>query len=188
MDEPTPAEDAAEVGTPGTTTVPAPGGGGWTSWPAGARRWVLGGVFVGGLVVGMLATGVLADSSPVYAGEPSAAAGDDRSGAGGLDEVDPNAAQALVNQPCLRALNVAQDTLAAGAALGEAASVLDPAQLDEAVRRLQPLQSRLDVDLAACRVVEVEAPALGGSSPSGTGGPAAGEPEAPESGSATPTG
>ena len=112
----------------------------------------------------------------------------DRAGAGRLDEVDPDAAQAVVNQACLRALNVAQDTLTAGAALGEAASGLDPAQLDEAVRRLQPLQSRLDVDLAECRVVEVEAPALEGNSPSGTTGPAAGEPEVPEPGSPTPTG
>ncbi len=173
MSEPSAAGGPRVEDAPDEDDVPGAARPPWTSWPTAARRWVLAGTFAGGLVVGILLTGVLADSSPVYAEESAAAVGDV---AGGLGTLDPDAEQAVVNQACLRALNVAQDALAAGAALGEAAAVLDPAQLDEAVRRLQPLQSRLDVDLADCRVVEVEGPGRADSSPGGTPGPATATP------------
>lgn len=156
----------------------------WADWPGASRRWLVAGTFVGGLVVGVLVTGLLADTSPVYAQEPPAVAATGGSPGVGLDDaLSSGADRAVVNQACLRALNVAQDALLAGEDLGVAAAALDPAQLDEAVGRLQPLQSRLDEDLAACRVVEVDEGE--GATPTGSTGAQTG---APTGSAATPTG
>ena len=59
----------------------------------------------------------------------------------------------MVNDACLRALNAAQDIYAAVDDLGEAASQLNAARLDEVIRQLQPLQERLRGNIQDCHVV-----------------------------------
>ncbi|WP_324277669.1 hypothetical protein [Blastococcus brunescens] len=83
-----------------------------------------------------------------------------------------------MNGACLGAFNAAEDAYGTMDELGQAAAALDAAQLDELVRRLQPLQRQLEADLAACRVTAIDDPPAEGSTP-GTGSP-------PRS-SATPT-
>ena len=109
---------------------------GWT-------RWLATGTFVLGLAAGVLLAGLLGQDPPVPTtaqgtGEATPTAPDEPTG--GL-EVDP---------ACLRALNAAQDIAGTVDDLGAAAAALDAAQLDEVVRRLQPLQERLEVNTAAC--------------------------------------
>lgn len=137
-----------------------PPGRGWTGWLSA-------GCFVLGLVTGVLLLGLLGQDAP--AGTTAEAPGT------ASRPVDPSSAPGAptgrveVNAACLRALNAAQDIAASVEDLGTAAAALDAAQLDEVVRRLQPLQARLQDSTAACEVT--------GSSPAEGAGPA---------GSATP--
>ena len=132
---------------------------GWT-------RWLATGTFVLGLVTGVLLVGLLGQDPPVptpaqgAAGAGAAAPTAPGDPTGGL-EVDP---------ACLRALNAASDIAGTVDDLGAAAAALDAAQLDEVVRRLQPLQERLEVNTAACEATA--------SVPTGT---------APPTGTPTPT-
>jgi hypothetical protein len=117
-----------------------PGDRGWT-------RWLSAGSFVLGLLAGVLLVGLLGQDPPRAPTPGSATA----SAAG-----DPPASTAEptgrveVNAACLRAINAAQDIAAVVEDLGTAAAALDAAQLDEAIRRLQPLQERLQENTAAC--------------------------------------
>ena len=86
-------------------------------------------------------------------------------------DLDPDAGPFQVNAPCLRAFNAAQDAYATMDDLGQAAAALDAAQLDEVVRRLQPLQQQLETELAACRVTAVDDPSDEESSPGATTSP-----------------
>lgn len=128
--------------------------------PGGARRavrWGLAaatfvvGLFVGGILVGLLSDdrslppegSVSAEPLPsADGGSPAPRSG---SAAGGTAEV-------LVNDACLRAVNAAQDVFGTVEDLGEAAADLNAARLDEAIRRLQPLQTRLQENLTGCEV------------------------------------
>lgn len=112
----------------------------WTGWLAA-------GTFVLGLVAGVLLLALLGT-------EPAAPTA--REAAAGPGPVGPGTASAEetgrveVNAACLRAINAAQDIAAAVEDLGTAAAVLDAAQLDEVIRRLQPLQDRLQENTADC--------------------------------------
>ncbi|WP_116451856.1 hypothetical protein [Blastococcus litoris] len=126
-------------------------------------------VFLLGLTLGAVTVGLLSDSAPLpAAGQPGADAGDGPLIDVDLDQ-DPGPFQ--VNAPCLRAFNAAQDAYVAMDDLGQAAAALDAAQLDEVVRRLQPLQQQLETGLAACRVTAVDDPSDEESSPGGTSSP-----------------
>ena len=103
------------------------------------------GLFAGGLVVGLLV-----EPAPPVAAD-IARPGDDGVPGGDLPEGGASAGF-LVNGPCLGAVNAAQDAYLVMDDLGQAAAALDAAQLDVVVRRLQPLQNRLEDDLDACRV------------------------------------
>ncbi|NEM08271.1 hypothetical protein [Geodermatophilus normandii] len=113
---------------------------GWT-------RWLSAGTFVLGVLAGVLLVGLLGQDPPTAApsGPAAASAPADAPAA----TAEPTG-RVEVNAACLRAINAAQDIAAAVEDLGTAAAALDAAQLDEAIRRLQPLQERLQVDTAAC--------------------------------------
>ncbi len=119
-------------------------GGAWWGWLAV-------GTFVLGLLAGALLAGLLGQTRPV-----APTAQDDppaQSPPGGPTPSTPEGADGTrVNEACLRAINAAQDVAAAVEDVGTAAAALDAAQLDEAIRRLQPLQQRLQENSADCRV------------------------------------
>lgn len=120
-------------------------------------------VFLLGLTLGAVAVGLLGDSAP----PPTAIQADAGPEGRGLiaADLDPEAGPFQVNGACLGAFNAAQDAYATIDDLGQAASALDAAQLDEVVRRLQPLQQQLEDDLAACRVTEIDDPSRESSTP-----------------------
>ena len=57
-----------------------------------------------------------------------------------------------MNAACLRTVNAAQDVFDVVEDLGEALSEFNAGRLDQVVRQLQPLQDRLQVNLAECDV------------------------------------
>jgi hypothetical protein len=61
-------------------------------------------------------------------------------------------AEARVNAACLAVINEAQDMYTVLTGLGQAVSDVDLQQLDDIVRRLQPIEARLGQDLQRCRV------------------------------------
>ncbi|MGY1838896.1 MULTISPECIES: hypothetical protein [unclassified Modestobacter] len=138
-----------DTDTDTSSRSPAPDGraGRAVRWWLAAATFVLG-IFTGGLLVGLLAEG----SAPVPRAAPVVPGADADVP---LPEAPPTGetAEVLVNAACLRAMNGAQDVVAAIDDLGEAASQLNAVRLDEVVRRLQPLQGRLRTDIAACVVV-----------------------------------
>jgi hypothetical protein len=113
---------------------------GWT-------RWLTLGTFVLGVVAGVLLLGLLGEDPPVSPRAQAVATGSAE--ASPAAPADPTGRVEL-NEACLRAINAAQDIAAAVDDLGAAAAALDAAQLDEVVRRLQPLQERLRENTAAC--------------------------------------
>jgi hypothetical protein len=58
----------------------------------------------------------------------------------------------MVNDACLRAINAAQDVYQQLGDLADAAQHLDAARLDEVIRQLQPLESRLRNSVPDCQV------------------------------------
>jgi hypothetical protein len=121
------------------------------------RGWLAPAVFVAGLLVGGVLVGVLRDDPPLPVAGSTAAATLPSEGADAEPAPDGSAAggtvELVVNDECLRAVNAAQDMARVVDDLGEAAADLDAARLDEVVRRLQPLQDRLQADVTACRAV-----------------------------------
>lgn len=102
------------------------------------------GLFIGGIVVGLASGGSADDlAGPTATVAPAAGSSIPSGGATG---------QVAVNASCLRAVNDAQDTYTAVNDLADAARTLNAARLDEIVRRLQPLQRRLEQDLRSCQV------------------------------------
>lgn len=121
-----------------------------------ARSWWLAtGTFVIGLFLGALIIGLLSTGSTTPAESPGAAAlgppvvtastGTAPAGSSDMNSI-------TVNDACLRAVNAAQDAHTALTDIGAAARQLNVAQLDEIVRRLQPLQKTLQANLTACRI------------------------------------
>lgn len=119
-----------------------------------AVRWWLAAVtFVVGLIVGGIAVGLVGTDPPSFsdgvaadtATPPASSSPAATTSAGATAEV-------MVNDACLRALNAAQDIYGSVNDLARAAGDLDVARLDEVIRQLQPLQSRLLDNLNACEV------------------------------------
>lgn len=109
--------------------------------------WVGTALFLLGLALGATGTAVLSSQSVRPVVEQ----------AGGTADVDPGPAPTragvLVTNGCLRAVNDAQDALVAIDDAAQAAAELNAAALDEVVRRLQPVQDRLQANLDGCQVV-----------------------------------
>jgi hypothetical protein len=127
-----------------------------TARPVHTRRlrwWVAGITFVAGFVFGVLAVGLLNATTPDFGG------GTRPGGAPAPSSLAPTpggsvpvVAEARVNAACLAVINDAQDMYAVLTTLPEAASDVDLQQLDDIVRRLQPIEARLGPDLQNCRV------------------------------------
>jgi hypothetical protein len=121
-------------------------------------------VFVVGLLAGAMTVAVL-DDEPVVV--ETAAAPEAGEGAAGPSFSPGDAsAEFVVSGACLTAVNAAQDTLLVVDDLGEAAAELDAARLDEIVRQLMPLETRLQRGLEACRLATEVDP--GGQQPAGS--------------------
>lgn len=142
------------------------------------RWWALTGAFLLGLMIGAVTIALLAGRTPV---PPSA----DPGAAGTSDPGRPAAAtpgspagvtgELAVNAACLRAINAAQDTEDVVDDLGEALAGMNAARLDEVVRRLQPLQDRLQVSIEDCQVVGQVPSRSPGQAPTPSGSPGASE-------------
>jgi hypothetical protein len=147
--------------------VPAPSAG--RTHTRRLRWWVAAITFVGGVVVGVLAVGLLSAGTPVFgSGGPGGGAAPTSSRAPGPDGV-PVVAQAQVNAACLSVINEAQDTYTVLTDVSEAAADVDLQQLDDIVRRLQPIEARLSQDLPDCEVdTSVQAGPSSGGSPQAT--------------------
>ena len=138
-------------------------------------------VFVAGLAVGAVVAGLMAADPVVVRTAEGPVAGD--AATGPTLPAEDAAAQFVVSGACLSAVNAAQDTLLLVDDVGRGAAELDAAALDETVRRLMPLQTRLQSGLQACRVaVEVSGGGTGTdepADPSGTPTPSSGAPASP---------
>jgi len=122
--------------------------------------------FVGGVVVGVIAVGLLSAGTPSFGtGAPGGGAAS-TSGLGPGPGGVPVVAQAQVNAACLSVINEAQDTYLVLTDVSEAAADVDLQQLDDIVRRLQPIEARLSQDLPNCEVdTSVQTGVPGGSTP-----------------------
>jgi hypothetical protein len=148
-----PAAEPAEPAEPGEPGEPAPAGdaAGRTGRASDIRTWwLVAPAFVLGLFAGAVTLGLLReDPPPVPATATEAPAGSGDSS--GSDGPAPGAsAEFTVNEACLRVVNETQDLVGIVGDLGDAAADLDISGLDDAIRRLQPLEGRLRKDLAAC--------------------------------------
>lgn len=118
------------------------------------RWWVAAITLVGGVLLGVLITALLIDTTPDFG--TTAADSAATPGGGGERPLDagtvPMTAEARVNVACLRVINEAQDVSRILSGVDEAANDMDLQQLDDIVRRLQPIDARLQRDLRACRV------------------------------------
>ena len=124
--------------------------------PAQTRRvrwWVAGITLVVGVVSGVVAVGLLSAGTPEFGTQAGPGAGTAASSAaptpGGTV---PVVAEARVNAACLAVINQAQDMYNILTGLGEAVTDVDLQQLDDIVRRLQPIEARLGEDLQRCEV------------------------------------
>lgn len=128
-----------------------------TPVPAHTRRlrwWVAGITFVVGFVFGVLAVGLLSAGTPDFGAraEPGGATASPSTLPPTPPGSVPVVAEARVNAACLAVINEAQDTYTVLTGLGEAVVDVDLQQLDDIVRRLQPIQARLGRDLQRCEV------------------------------------
>jgi hypothetical protein len=126
-----------------------------TAPPVQTRRlrwWIAAITFVAGFVFGVLAVGLLNATTPDFGTRPGGAPAPTPSLAPTPGGSIPVAAEARVNAACLAVINDAQDMYAVLTALPEAVADVDLQQLDDMVRRLQPIVARLGPDLQNCRV------------------------------------
>ncbi|MDK3255653.1 hypothetical protein [Blastococcus capsensis] len=140
-----PVADAAEA-------APAGDGAGRPGRTRGPRSWwLVAPAFVLGLFAGAVTLGLLReDPPPVPATATESPAGSDESPSDGGTPAPGARAEFTVNEACLRVVNGTQDLVDVVGDLGNAAADLDISGLDEAIRRLQPLESRLRDDLDGC--------------------------------------
>jgi hypothetical protein len=138
------------------SSSPDPGDQAATKPPVQTRRlrwWVAAITFVAGFVFGVLAVGLLNATTPDFGsrtapGEsPTPTSLPPSPGAS-----VPVVAEARVNAACLAVINNAQDMYAVLTTLPEAITDVDLQQLDDIVRRLQPIVDRLGPNLQNCRV------------------------------------
>ena len=136
-------------------------------------------VFVVGLAIGAVVAGLLGADPVVVRVSEGPVAGD--AATGPTLPAGDAAAQFVVSGACLSAVNAAQDTLLLVDDVGRGAADLDAAALDETVRRLMPLQTRLQSGLEACRVAtEISGGGTGEpTDPSGTPTPSSDAPAPP---------
>lgn len=116
------------------------------------RWWIAALTFVGGLLLGVLAAAVLLATTPTFgtgAGQADPPAPDQQPS--NVANV-PVVAEARVNAACLRVINEAQDVVRILSGVDDAVTDVDLQRLDDIVRRLQPVESRLQRDLRECRV------------------------------------
>jgi hypothetical protein len=135
------------------------------------RWWIAGITFVVGFVFGVVAVGLLNVTTPRFgtAGGPGSTptAGGPPPG-GGV----PVVAEARVNAACLAVINEAQDVYTVLTGVDEAVTDVDLQALDDIVRRLQPIETRLGRDLQNCRVdTSVVSEPTGSATPQPTGTP-----------------
>ncbi len=128
------------------------------------RWWVAALTGLGGLVVGVVVTAVLLATTPQFGTGP-AGSGDGEGNRPTSDSSVPVVVEARVNAACLRVINEAQDVVRILSGVDEATDDVDLLELDDIVRRLQPVESRLQRDLQECRV-DTSAPAGSTASPS----------------------
>ncbi|MCF6736299.1 hypothetical protein [Blastococcus sp. KM273129] len=151
-------------------------------WRRALRWWGRAGAFLAGLFLGAVLVGLLSGGTVVVANPVPLDRADDPLGAGGGAAEGGATGRVTIDDDCLRAVNAAQDVAQLVDEMGEAIVALNAARMDEVVRRLQPLQRRLQASLETC---EVRAGTGGGptaavpapSSPT-TGPPAPGSPSA----------
>lgn len=125
------------------------------------RWWLPVTTFVAGVVVGVVGLG-LVSTAPTA----STSAGAGRAGSAQSDPATlPLTATAQVNEACLRVINDAQAVYSVLTGVGELDADVDLLQVDVLVRRLQPLQPRLEQDLPACEVSASAPPATTGPVP-----------------------
>lgn len=113
--------------------------------------WLRTALFLGGVVTGVLLTGLLNATTPNFVSQQQAAQSASPSPSGGAGTVEV-AAQARVNAACLRVINSAQDVYGILSGAGKQHADMDLQQLDDLVRRLQPVEIRLQRDLSECEV------------------------------------
>jgi hypothetical protein len=114
-----------------------------------SRWWIALLTFVAGIVVGVLIVGFLNISTPDFPAVQSPAPISPSPAKG---ERVPAGANARVNAACLRVINEAQDISTILTEVGPAISAENLQQLDDIVRRLQSIQTRLEDDLRDCKV------------------------------------
>ena len=114
-----------------------------------SRWWIAVLTFVAGLVVGVLIVGFLYRTTPDFSTAPNTSP-TSPSPTGGQSV--PAAASAQVNAACLRVINKARDISTILGEVGPAITAVNLQQLDDIVRRLQSIQSRLEDDLQDCKV------------------------------------
>jgi hypothetical protein len=117
------------------------------------RWWVAGITFVVGFVFGVLAVGLLSAGTPDFGtqGGPGGGTAPPRL-APTPGSTNPVVAEARVNAACLSVINEAQDMYTVLTGLDQAVKDVDLQQLDDIVRRLQPIENRLGQDLQKCEV------------------------------------
>jgi hypothetical protein len=123
--------------------------------PARTRRlrwWIAGITFVAGFVFGVLAVGLLSAGTPEFGTGAVPGAGTQQTMPPTPGGSVPVVAEARVNAACLSVINEAQDMYTVLSGLEQAITDVDMQQLDDIVRRLQPIQTRLGQDLQRCEV------------------------------------
>ena len=113
------------------------------------RWWVSVATFVLGVAVGLVAIGLFSPAMPDFGVGPSASPSP--SGTAEPSRV-PLVAVAEVNEACLRVINDAQDLSSILTGVNELGPDVDLDRIDRLVRRLQPVEPRLNRDLAECQV------------------------------------
>ena len=114
-----------------------------------SRWWIAALTFVAGVIIGVLIVGFLDWSSSDFSAAQSAPS---TSPSPVVSQSEPAAASAQVNAACLRVINHAQDIATILGEAGPAITAVNLQQLDDIVRRLQSIQTRLEVDLRDCKV------------------------------------
>ena len=114
-----------------------------------SRWWIALLTFVGGIAVGVLMVGLLDTTTPDFSAGQSAPPA---TPSPTESQSVPSGAGARVNDACLRVINGAQDINTILSEVGPAIKAVNLQQLDDMVRRLQSLQTRLENNLRDCRV------------------------------------
>lgn len=118
-----------------------------------SRWWIAAITFVVGVVVGVVAVGVLSAGKQDFGrtAQDGSSPGATSAAPSGVETAGVTGS-AVVNVACLRVINEAQDVYTILTEVHQAVTDVDLQQLDDIVRRLQPIERRLRTDLQDCRV------------------------------------